>query len=391
MAGKRLLFFAEAVTLAHLARPLALIEKLSETDCEIHLACPTNNFRQFLKDFPYPVHDLDSITPAKFRRILDWGLPLFSKARLRQYIKTDLGLIEKIQPDVVIGDLRLSLAISARVAKIHYINITNAYWRPEFCPIPPLPCLRPFAYVPHQWVEPVYRRLIPSIFASHARPFNQLRRQYGLLELGDDVRKIYTNGDTVLYADVPEMYPDLPMPENHHFLGPLLWAPPVPEPPWWGEVPDDKPIIYVVAGTSGSAQAFQKVLDYMSNLPVTVIAALGHKQAGVTGNLFHAPWLDGLKSAQRADLMICNGGVMGCHQAAVAGIPVLGICANMDQFLNMRAAELFGIGRSLRQDEVSEGRLAVGLDKQKKGFLQITEINLSGNVLLEVIESKKTP
>ncbi len=362
MAGKCLLFFAEAVTLAHLARPLALIEQLTGKEYDIHLACPKNPFRRFLRDFPCPVHELDSMSPASFRRALDWGLPIFTEKLLRQYIKTDLALMDRLRPDAVIGDFRLSLAISARVAKVRYINLANAYWRPEFCPVPPLPRLKPFAWVPRQWLEPVFKQLIPHVFAAHAKPFNRLANEYGLQDFGGDVRNIYTNGDTVLYCDIPEMFPGLPLPDNHYFLGPILWAPPVPDPPWWETLPDDKPVVYVVAGSSGSGKVFKKVLDYLARQPVTVIAALGGEDSGVRGNLYCSPWLDGLKSARRADLMICNGGVMGCHQAWMAGIPVLGVCSNMDQFLNMKAVESAGLGKGYCQESFLENQILSPLE-----------------------------
>ena len=49
---------------------------------------------------------------------------------LRAYVDDDLALLEAVRPDVVIGDFRLSLSVSARVAGIPYVNVTNAYWSP---------------------------------------------------------------------------------------------------------------------------------------------------------------------------------------------------------------------------------------------------------------------
>ena len=42
----------------------------------------------------------------------------------------DLELIRRIEPDVVVGDFRLSLAVSAPMAGVPYIALANAYWSP---------------------------------------------------------------------------------------------------------------------------------------------------------------------------------------------------------------------------------------------------------------------
>jgi UDP:flavonoid glycosyltransferase YjiC (YdhE family) len=48
--------------------------------------------------------------------------------------------------------------------------------------------------------------------------------------------------------------------------------------------------------------------------------------------------------------VICNGGSPTSQQALAAGVPVLGIASNLDQFLNMQAVEAHGAGLCLRAD-----------------------------------------
>jgi UDP:flavonoid glycosyltransferase YjiC (YdhE family) len=61
-----------------------------------------------------------------------------------------------------------------------------------------------------------------------------------------------------------------------------------------------------------------------------------------------AEYLPGDKAAARADLVICNGGSTTGYQALAAGRPVLGIAANLDQYLAMTAVENAGAGVLLR-------------------------------------------
>ena len=91
----------------------------------------------------------------------------------------------------------------------------------------------------------------PLAFALHARPLNTVRREHGLPALGHDLRHSYTWGDHTLYADIPELFTTQALPPNHHFLGPILWSPTVPEPEWWSALPSERPIVYVTLGSSG--------------------------------------------------------------------------------------------------------------------------------------------
>jgi UDP:flavonoid glycosyltransferase YjiC (YdhE family) len=55
--------------------------------------------------------------------------------------------------------------------------------------------------------------------------------------------------------------------------------------------------------------------------------------------------------------VICNGGSLTCQQALAAGVPVLGIASNMDQFLNMEALTKAGLAAMLRADRLSVGKI----------------------------------
>jgi len=58
------------------------------------------------------------------------GSPAFPTAVLRRYVQYDRELIQRVQPDLVIGDMRLSLPISARLENTPCAVLINAYWSP---------------------------------------------------------------------------------------------------------------------------------------------------------------------------------------------------------------------------------------------------------------------
>lgn len=346
----RILFVAEAVSLAHVARPLSLATALDPARHAVFFASDPR-FNALLGALPFPLRPLESIDSNRFFSALANGTPIYDLPILRRYVRDDLELISAVRPHLVVGDFRLSLSVSARLAGVPYFSITNSYWSPYARQRFPLP-VHPLAQLLGvSTAQALFRLVRPIVFALHARPLNRLRREHGLPSLGRDLRRVYTDADHTLYADIPEFL-DLPvLPAHHHFLGPLLWSPKVPLPGWWEELPGDRPLIYVTLGSSGLHRALPPIIDALAGLPVAAMVAT----AGVTlrnhpKNIFITNYLPGEAAVARAQLVICNGGSPTSQQAIAAGVPVLGIASNLDQFLNMQAVEAHGAGICLRAD-----------------------------------------
>lgn len=353
--SKRVLFFAEAVTLAHVARPIVLARALLPTSLEPVMAC-SPRYRRFYETEPWQTLPLNSIPSEQFLKALSRGRPVYDLPTLRDYVAEDLRLIDIVKPDLIVGDFRLSLSVSARLAGVPYATVTNAYWSPYIArkdyPLPVLPITR---LLPLPLADTLFRLASPIAFTQHCKPLNRVRREHGLPELGDNLRRIYTDADFTLYADTPAMFPTEPLPSNHQFLGPITWSPPVPLPPWWNALPDDgRPIIYVTLGSSGSAKLTLKVIEALAELPVTVIVSMAGARppSRTAANVFTADYLPGTDAAARSQLVVCNGGSLASYQALTAGVPVLGIASNMDQFLNMGAVQASGGGAALRADRL---------------------------------------
>ncbi len=359
MHRKKILFVAEAVTLAHVGRPLTLAQGLDDTLYEVHFAC-TDGYDFCFQGIPFQRWRIRSIPSRQFLHALAQGKPVYDEATLQAYVEADLRLFDAVRPDLVIGDFRLSLSVSARLRSIPYITISNAYWSPhvrQHYTVPSLPLTR---MLPLWLADPLFRLIRPLAFASHAVPMNRVRRRHGLPSLGGDLRRIYTDADQTLYADIPQLFPPQAMPAHHGYLGAVVWAPPMDLPSWW-QLPElrqdqGRPLIYVTLGSSGQSQLLPRVLHALSTLPVTVLAATaGTIELGsVPPNAHVAPFLPGDAVARRASLVICNGGSPTSQQALVAGVPVIGIAGNLDQFLNMHGIVAAGAGQLLRADRYNE-------------------------------------
>jgi UDP:flavonoid glycosyltransferase YjiC (YdhE family) len=353
-----ILLVAEAVTLAHFARIVALAKALDGDRYEVVVASDPR-YANLGAPLGCTFHPIRSIPSAEFAQALARGKPLYSAATLCRYVEDDLVLLDRVKPDLVVGDFRLSLAVSAPLRHIPYAAVVNAYWSPYAdiaYPVPDLPMTRILGVA---LVQKLFDLARPIAFALHARPLNRARRRFGLVPLGHDLRVVYTWGDYTLYADVPELLPMRPLPANHRHLGPPLWSARVPLPEWWDRLHQDMPVVVLTLGSSGRADLLPMALSALSELPVTVIAVTAGKidLAGVPANAFVADYLPLDLAVQRSSLVICNGGSLTTYQALAAGKPVLGLCSNMDQLLNMNAIEHTGAGLSLRAGRVHPAQL----------------------------------
>jgi UDP:flavonoid glycosyltransferase YjiC (YdhE family) len=358
----RVLFIAEAVTLAHVARPVTLAGALDPQQFDVHLAHHPR-YRDLMGELSLTEHEIHSISPQQFMQALASGSPVYDLPTLNRYVEDDMDLIARVRPDIIVGDFRLSLAVSAALAALPYIALSNAYWSPfslQDYTVPDLPLTRLLGVAMAQRVFTLAR---PVAFALHCLPMHRLCRRYGLSSPGFDLRRVYTHADYTLYADIPDLYRMRNLPTQHRFIGPVVWSPADPYPDWWGDVPRGDPIVYVTLGSSGNASLLPQLIAALGEVNVTaLVSTAGRPLPGAAPkNVYLAPYLPGEEAVKIANLVICNGGSPSTHQALAHGVPVIGVASNLDQYLNMSAIASAGAGCLLRAGTCDSGELVAAI------------------------------
>jgi UDP:flavonoid glycosyltransferase YjiC (YdhE family) len=349
VSKRRVLFVPESVTLAHVARTIVLAKALDPARYDVHLACAPGYLPLF-GPLPFTVHEIFSMPTARFLDALTRLGPIWDQNTLSAYVEEELALIRQIDPELVFGDLRISLAVSTRVAQKPLATIVNAYWSPFARSRFSIPDVTLTKALGVGLANAVYRVTRPLAFALHARPLNLVCRKYHVPPIGSDLRRVFTYGDYTLYPDVPELVPTFALPDNHRYLGPVLWSPEIELPDWWENLPPDRPVVYVTFGSSGPSHLLEITLQALAGLDVTTVAATADRVQlrNVPRNAFVTEYLPGDQAARRARLVICNGGSPTTYQALAQGAPVLGLASNTDQLLNMDAVQRTGAGEQLR-------------------------------------------
>jgi UDP:flavonoid glycosyltransferase YjiC (YdhE family) len=352
---KKILFIGEVATYSQLVRLLVLARGLDLRRYDVHFASARFDERLF-KGTDFTRWSISSVSPEEIVAALN-SLSLkrvYNKAALAKYVGEELRLYEAIRPDVVVTDTRWSTAISAPAFGVPCASIVNAYYmfwnrrsttRKEF-PLPDHPLLRMIPSIAQKYFASI-AMLMGLLY--YAAPVNKLRRNYQLPGVGDLV-DVMTWGDRVLFPDDPLLVPLTNLAPHETFLGPVLWSPQMPLPPYWDELGRDRPMIYATLGSSGTVNAVPPVLEVLGGMDVDVLFSTAARVTpkSVPRNVHVVDLIPGDLAARKASVVVCNGGASTGYQALAEGTPVVCVTSSLDQFLAATAMCDAGAGLSMR-------------------------------------------
>ena len=346
---KRILFVVENTTLSQVVRLLVLARSLDQQEYEVHFASSAFNPTIFRRtDFHrWQLFTMDKKT---FLSSAEKGVSFYTEKLLRQYVGAEIQVIQSVKPEIIIGDARFSLAVSAPVCNVPYAPLINAYWSPfavrDSFPMPDHPIVQ---LLGEKIATRYFPKALPAVFDRFAQPLNRIRQQFELPPVGS-LLEMLTWGNYTLYPDPIEFIPFKYTPDTHMFLGPILWSPDIEPPAWWNDIDLSRPLIYVNMGSSGNVKLLPAIFEGLRDLSVTVIAATaGRLDTKIhQKHVYKCEFVPGDSVAQRSALVICSGGASTAYQALHEGVPVLGIPTNFDQYLSMTAIERASCGMLLR-------------------------------------------
>lgn len=350
----RVLFVAEAITLAQVVRLVTLARGLDSARYDVSFAsAPFDPIAFAGTDFePIPLVTVDRKNVLKK---IERGERIYEKDVLTKYVEAELELFAQVQPDLIVGDFRLSLAVSARRAGIPHGSLINAYFSPyaerESFPLPDHPLV---SLLGAKRAAEYFPRALPLVFAHFVAPLDAVRKRYGLPPSGGLLEALCA-GDFTLYPDVPELCPTRDLPATHRYLGHVPWEPPIALAAELARLGENRPFVYVTLGSSGRLSALQSVLEVLGELDVDVlVATAGRFELERTpANVRVQRFVPGGLVARRASFVVTNGGASTSYQALAEGTPVLGVPSNLDQYLAMTAIEKASAGRLVRAGEAT--------------------------------------
>jgi len=365
--AKKILFVVEALTFAHVARSAILAKALKSSGYEIHFACHNNQYLSLMAKelegirlWPLKYH----VSYSDFVRSMSHFRSPYDINMLGAYISEELELFNEIKPDMVVGDLRYSLALSCPKANIYYVNVVNAIWSPFVRQNLINPNNSLSQYFGAFWANSVFQFVGKRMSRSICQPFNQLRVKQGL-PIFNDVFELHCAGDMNLHPDPPELF-DVPfLPKNHEFIGPILYSVNPPTSPDLNLLEPSLPVIIVTLGSSGAVDCLPNIIGCLEKMPVSLLVATSGRKDVIANNshTIISDFFCARRVIQKSSLVISNGGSPISYLALSQGVPVIGVVSNMDQRLTAQAIEKYGAGLVLSAESLNENKLKQAVNR----------------------------
>jgi MGT family glycosyltransferase len=356
---KRLLMLPSAIGRSHLTRLVLIALELKHQGAEVAFAFKENS--QILEHYNFQVFPvLDAV-------VTDFSSNVFAAytpTLIEQCVKDELKVIEAFKPDAIVGDFRLTAAISSKVAKIPYISVVNGYMTDYFDPVDVMipKDTRPFDYKVASIASKAIQRVQKRTLATH---FREVAQKYGLKKLVSLYD--FLTGDLTLIADLPEFCPLENLPRNFRYIGPLIWEglnDTVPD--YLKDLSSSKQLIYATTGNTGKETFIQLIIDAFKNDPsyevVLTTGAFIHPDAVPNiSNIYVASFIPGSEILKQSQAIIHCGGNGTTYQALSQGVPAVVIPFNNDQTINAWLIKRNKVGIPLSLSELTGDKVKLAV------------------------------
>lgn len=348
--GNKILAMPDGNWLSHTSRVFEVARQLREAGHEVVFAGEGQYMRlpgeAGFRVAPVKTLDPDRVLECSRSGRANW----YDYPWTRACVEAELALFDEEQPDLVVGDFRLSLSTSCELAAVPLAVTLNAAWTdyytvriraPEHHPL-----TRLFGRTATSMVAPWIQKLVLRV---DSRPINRFRRERGLAPR----RNIWDvwRGDLNLMTDIPEYAPTAGLPDNFHYIGPIIWEPETLPPEWLASLDPDRVTIYFTMGSTGYARFFEQAIEifgdteYQCVMTTAGMAELDH----VPDNFFVTDYAPGSRIMEKSDVVVCQGGNGTIYQAMAHGVPIIGIPTMHDQEFNLDRVEDLGLGIHLSE------------------------------------------
>jgi UDP:flavonoid glycosyltransferase YjiC (YdhE family) len=339
--------------LSHVSRPLRLAEELRQRGHEVVFAGGGKELKWAEKKGFGVVQTEELPHEVLFGRIRARRLRFIEEDELARLVEADLAVFAEVKPDLVLTDGRISARLSTRRAELKHAALVNvSSTRHRAIPYVPL-----FEWVRPGWLRAPFRRFNlwfeMAVFDRAVPAFRKVAHRLGIPSTVTATDCLEGN-DLTLLPDLPEFMPSRGLPPSHHYIGPLTFRADLPDPPWWSELlrlkAEGRKVVYFTLGTTGTRELFDEVLPALGAQAdwAAVVTTGGQLDPALpASNVFVAPYLDGDRVMEIADLVVCHGGNGTIYQALAHGVPIVGMPTIPDQEYNMRCAEVAQIGKRL--------------------------------------------
>ncbi|WP_432821231.1 glycosyltransferase [Trichloromonas sp.] len=361
----RILCLPYTHTLSHISRPLAIAAELRKRGHQIVFAGDSPK-DHFIKSEGFEVLPAYQVGPnILFERIRKGELKFVHDDELAAMIASDRQLFEQVKPDLVLSDGRFSAPISTGIDNLKQVAIVNVS-STEYRALPYIPF---FEWLPKNLINretPLWKSLDRLnlalemlVFDNASAIFKKLSRQLSLPHKVTATNCL-AGKDLTLLADIEEYFPARNLPASYHYIGPLTWESPLPQPAWWPPPKNRQLLAYFTMGTTWMGGSFADLYAMIRKHGINAIISTGGQAKGtrpnelktIDGEIYVEDYVNGDLIMRECDVVVCHGGNGTIYQALQNGKPIVGIPTIPDQEFNMRRVVTLGAGEKLSLKEL---------------------------------------
>lgn len=346
MTPKKYIFFPLSWLLAHVSRSVEIAKVLRERGHEVVFAGENADHPRsklaLARDAGFRIaYAREPDHPYAWDRFVRYGwlVTAWDLAWHQQWAPLDAILDSQVQlilrerPSMVIGDGTISVSTAAHITGVPAAGIMNRYG---------------------------------SRFEARGSIFRPMMHTWDRLRLAPIRRRVYRKYGVApvnameLLHQIPLLSPDLeeldrPAPDWPHWysVGPILAEPQVPLPAWYDELGDGTPNIYITMGSTGLLDpVLRRSYAALAQMPYRFVVTTGGQvtpetEAAAPGNFRFARLAPGSKLMQRCEALVFHGGNGTMYQALAEGLPMIALPSHLEQEICADTAVSKGFGLKL--------------------------------------------
>jgi hypothetical protein len=356
MTRRALVFAPCAYNLAETTRMLQIAKGVRDVDrrgnaFDVRFMSEGGEFEALIEQAGFPVEPMrPRITPEKIEYAykVDKGEALgavFSTEEIIEKIDGELDWLRAVQPVAIVTGSYVTVPVTHRILDVPLVWVVQSTWLEDFFTSGAgmTTDLRP-AFVKRIADFGIFELLNLWMRVGLLHPLNKAAKHYGVA--GFDTMFEYWRGDLNLVAEPPDLT-GAELPDDYHFIGPVIARQDFPIPRAVLDLPHDLPLVYFAMGSSGTPEIVARVVEGFADQPYQVVAPvrsmLGHvDDVHVPDNVLVTDWLPALEVNRMADISVIHGGIGTVMTAALAGKPIVGVGMQPEQTANLAAIARHG-------------------------------------------------
>lgn len=372
----RILFAPETFNLGETSRGVEVAREIESRGHEVRFMGYSRRFDEYVRDAGFTLDLLEpelSEADADALIAVDQGRGIrhpFTEAVIRERVRSELALIERWKPDVIVIGTTLSIFLSARIA-----GVPLAYVKPfplsrghltHARSLPVAADTGTMARVTNRAAGALARIVIPRVRWKPAA-FRTVAREYGLDLPGATLDCLA--GEVDLIASLFPVLDGRPLAPGELAVGPVYAR-------GGDELPAEvralasrsRPAVYAGLGSSGNGDLARAILRALTPMDLDIVTTAGRfLTAGDRRDLPTSvqvyDYLPTHRLAGLVDASIIHGGEGTVQTACASGVPFAGIGLQLEQRCNIDECVRYGNAVRFTEADLRHGKIPGIVDR----------------------------